>query len=76
MKCQNLFSGEKNDNNENIPALSCRGHINVKNFRNLAMSNLKAFLQNINAHIKIGENPLRFTQVIVLKVKYRCIAGR
>ena len=32
------------------------------------MSNPKADLHNINAHIKSGENPLRFTQVIVLKV--------
>ena len=31
---------------------------------------------NINATIKSGENPLRFTQVIVLKVKYRWIVGR
>ena len=31
---------------------------------------------HINAFIKIGENPFRFTQVIVLKVKYECIVGR
>ena len=31
------------------------------------MSNPKADLHNINAHIKFGENPLRFTQVIFLK---------
>ena len=40
------------------------------------MSSPKADLQNINAHIKFGENPLRFIQVIVLKVKYGCIVGR
>ena len=34
------------------------------------MSNSKADLYNINAHIKFGENPLSFTHVIVLKVKY------
>ena len=34
------------------------------------MSNLKADLHNINAHNKFGENSLRFTEVIVLKVKY------
>ena len=33
------------------------------------MSDPKADLYNINAHIKSGENPLRFTQVFVLKVK-------
>ena len=40
------------------------------------MSDPKADLYNINAHIKSGENPLRFTQVFVLKVKYGCFAGR
>ena len=40
------------------------------------MSNPKVDLYNINAHIEIGENPLRFTQVIVFKVKYGCFAGR
>ena len=46
----------------------------VKTGQNLPISNPKADLHNINAHIKFGENP--FTQVIVLKVKYGCIAGR
>ena len=32
------------------------------------MSNPKPDLQNINRQIKSGENPLRFTQVIVLKL--------
>ena len=31
------------------------------------MNQLKPDLYNINAHIKFGENLLRFTQVIVLK---------
>ena len=34
------------------------------------MSNPKPDLHNVNAHIKFGENPLRFTNVIVLKLKY------
>ena len=33
------------------------------------MSNSKLDLHNVNAHIKFGVNPLRFTQVIVLKLK-------
>ena len=48
----------------------------VKNWQKLAMSNPKVDLHNINAHTKFGEIPLRFIQVIVLKVKYGCIAGR
>ena len=40
------------------------------------MSNPKADLNNINVYYKSGENPLRFTQVIVLKVKYGCIVDR
>ena len=40
------------------------------------MSNPWPDLYNIYAHIKFGENPLRFTKVIVLKLKYRCVAGR
>ena len=48
----------------------------VKNWWKLLTSNPKADLYNINAHIKIGNNPLRFTQVImILKVKYGCIAA-
>ena len=42
----------------------------VKNWQNLPMSNPKPDLYNINIHIKFGENPLRFTQVIVLNLKY------
>ena len=42
----------------------------VKNWGNLPTSNPKAYLYNIKAHVKVGENPLRFTQVIVLKVKW------
>ena len=40
------------------------------------MSNPKADLYNINAHIKYGENLLRFTKVIALKLKYGVVAGR
>ena len=35
--------------------------------RNLPKSNPKPDLHSINVHIKLGENPLRFTQVIVRK---------
>ena len=41
----------------------------VKNWRNLAISNPKPDLHNINAHTKFGENPLMFTQVIIQKRK-------
>ena len=39
----------------------------VKIWRNLPISNPKPDLHNINAHIKFGENPLMFTQVIIWK---------
>ena len=41
----------------------------VKNWRNLAISNPKPDLHNMNAHTKFGENPLMFTQVIIRKQK-------
>ena len=47
----------------------------VKNCWNLPISHPKTDLHNINAHIKFGENLLRFTQVIVLKLKYEFVAG-
>ena len=59
--------------NDNTPLSCCR---QIKNRQNLPMSNLKPDLYNINAYIKFCENPLRFTQGIVLKLKYRCVAGR
>ena len=40
----------------------------VKNWQNWPMNNPKPDLHNINAHIKFGENPLRFTQVTVLRL--------
>ena len=46
--------------NDNIPPLSCCEQITVKIWLNLPMSSPKADLHNINAHIKFGENPLRF----------------
>ena len=46
-----------------------RADNSVKNWRNLPISNPKPYLQNINAHTKIGENPLMFTQVIIRKRK-------
>ena len=39
----------------------------VKIWWNLPISNPKPDLQNINAHTKFSENPLMFTQVIILK---------
>ena len=39
----------------------------VKNWRNLHISNPKPDLNNINAHTKLGENPLTVTQVIIQK---------
>ena len=36
----------------------------------MPISNPKPDLHNINAHTKIGENPLTFTQLIILKRKY------
>ena len=36
-------------------------------WRNLPICNPKLDFHSINVHIKFGENPLRFTQVIVLK---------
>ena len=37
------------------------GQITVKNGPNLPISNSKADLHNINAHVKFGENSLKFT---------------
>ena len=39
----------------------------VKIWWNLPISNPKPDLHNINAHTKFGENPLKFTQVIIHK---------
>ena len=41
----------------------------VKIWRYLPISNPKPDLNNINAHTKFGENPLKFTQVIIWKRK-------
>ena len=41
----------------------------VKIWRNLPISNPKPDLHNINAHTKFGENPLKFTQVIIWNKK-------
>ena len=40
-----------------------RADKSVKNGQNLPISNPKADLHNINAHIKFGENPLIFTKL-------------
>ena len=45
------------------------GDNSIKNWHNVPKYNPKPDLHNINAHFKFGENPLRFTQVIVLKQK-------
>ena len=62
-------------NNKNMklsyPAITVSwGDNSAKNWWNAANSNPKPDLHNIKAHIKFGENPLRCTQVIVLKQKY------
>ena len=60
-----------------IPAIIIsKADNSIKNWRNLSMSNPNPDLHNIKAHIKYGKNPLRFTQVIVLKLKYRYVEGR
>ena len=59
--------------NDNTPSLSCPGQITL---RNLSITNHKPDLHSTNSHIKFGENPLRFTQVIILRRKYVCVALR
>ena len=44
-----------------------RADNSVKIWQNLPISNPKPDLHNINAHIKFGENPFMFTQVIIWK---------
>ena len=39
-----------------------QGDNSVKNWQNLSISSAKPDLYNIDAHIKIGENPLLFTR--------------
>ena len=46
-----------------------RADKSVKIWQNLPISNPKLDLHNINAHIKFGENPLKFTQVVIRKWK-------
>ena len=53
-----------------------RADNSVKNWQNLSISNPKPDLHNINAHIKFGESPLMFTQVIIRKQKYGPVSGR
>ena len=53
----------------------------MENWRKLSHNYHQILLFNnssdhINAHFKFGENPLRVTQVIVLKQIYGCVAGR
>ena len=50
------------------------GHVKLTKF---SISNPKPDLCNINAHAKIGENPLTFHQIIVRnRRKYDNVAGR
>ena len=51
--------------NDNTPLLSCHGEITVKNWWNVSNRNPNPDLNNVNARIKLGKNPMRFTQVIV-----------
>ena len=53
-----------------------RADNSVKIWPNLAISNPKPDLLNVNANSKFGENPLLFTQVIIRKQKYGCVSGR
>ena len=53
-----------------------RADNSVKIWQNLAISNPKLDLLNVNAYSKFGENPLLFTQVIVWKRKYGRVSGR
>ena len=46
-----------------------RADNSVKHWRNLPISNPKPDIHNIKAHIKFGEMPLMFTQVITRKRK-------
>ena len=60
--------------NENMGV--SRADNSVKICRNLPIRNPKPDLLNVNAYRKFGENPLLFTQVIVLKRKYGHVSGR
>ena len=60
--------------NENMGV--SRADNSVKIRRNLPISNPKPDIHNINAQTKFGENPLMFTQVIVLKRKNGRVLGR
>ena len=60
--------------NENMGV--SRADNSVKIWRNLAISNPKSDLLNVNGYSKFGENPLLFTQVIVGKQKCGHVSGR
>ena len=53
-----------------------RADNSVNILRNLAISNPKLDLFNVNAYSKFDENPLLFTQVIIRKQKYGRVSGR
>ena len=66
LKSLDIYSSYRPEN-ENMGASLADN--SVKIWWNLPISNLKPDLHNINAHTKFGENPLMFTQVIILKRK-------
>ena len=63
-------------NHPEMKIRTCRGQITLSNFcLNLPINNPKPDLHIINAHTEFGENPLKFTQVIIWKQKYRQTIG-
>ena len=65
-----LFSWKNKNIEQQYPTtIELSADNSVKIWWNLPISNLKPDLHNINAHTKLGENPLRYTQVIIKKGK-------
>ena len=60
--------------NENMGVSRADNSVNI--LRNLAISNPKPDLLNVNAYSKFDENRLLFTQVIIRKRKYGRVVGR
>ena len=48
---------------------TCRRQITLSKIDHLPISNPKPDLHNINAHTKLGENPLAFTHNLETKVQ-------
>ena len=53
-----------------------RADNSVNILQNFPISNPKPDLLNVNAYSKFDENPLLFTQLIILKRKYGRVSGR